>query len=90
VSWEAFDWIVFRALAEGLVEVGGAIRLGATRDGGAWALGIYVGDDYATEYVRPSEDFGTAMVEIADAWLGDKAGTKMWERVITLRADSTF
>lgn len=36
---------------------GGALRIGHTRDHGAWAFGIY-GDGAApyTEYVRPGED----------------------------------
>lgn len=85
-SWEQFQWPCFIALAEELVKVGGAVRLGATRDGGAWALGIYVGDDYATEYVRPAEDFETALAEIVVAWCGDAAGSVWWERVLALRA----
>lgn len=35
---------------------GGALRLGYTRDGGAYAIGIYGDGDPYTEYVRPSED----------------------------------
>lgn len=35
---------------------GGALRFGYTRDGGAYAIGIYLGNDHYTEYVRPSED----------------------------------
>lgn len=35
---------------------GGAIRLGYTRDGGAYAIGIYGDGEPFTEYVKPSED----------------------------------
>lgn len=35
---------------------GGALRLGYTRDGGAYAIGVYGDGDPFTEYVRPSED----------------------------------
>lgn len=35
---------------------GGALRLGYTRDGGAYAVGVYAGSNYFTDYVRPSED----------------------------------
>lgn len=63
------DWIAIAALVVAFAESGGAIRLGFTRDGGALAVGCYLGDDYATEYVRPSEDFRTALLEIAEAWL---------------------
>lgn len=34
----------------------GAIRLGYTRDGGAYAIGIYGDGEPFTEYVRPGED----------------------------------
>lgn len=85
VSWEGFDWACVIALTEGLAEAAGALRIGTTRDGGAWAFGVYLGDDYATEYVRPSEDFEVAMREIADAWL--PAGADVWwERVLAIRA----
>jgi len=86
VEWGGFDWACIQALTEALVAVGGAVRLGATRDGGAWALGIYQGDDYATEYVRPAENFETAIGEIVAAWCGDEAATAWWDRVIAIRA----
>lgn len=35
---------------------GGALRFGYTRDGGAYAVGVYYGDDHFTDYVRPGED----------------------------------
>lgn len=35
---------------------GGAVRLGYTRDGGAYAIGVYAGSNYFTDYVRPTED----------------------------------
>lgn len=39
-----------------LAALGGALRVGATRDGGAMALGYYLDGDTWTEYVRPQED----------------------------------
>jgi hypothetical protein len=84
VDWTAFDWTAAACLTVEMVAVGGAIRFGATRDGGAWALGIYLGDDYATEYIRPAEDFTTALGEIASAWLPDK-GAGFWERLTDAR-----
>jgi len=71
LDWRTFDWEGFAALTVALANSGGAIRVGATRDGGAWALGIYKGDDYATEYIKPTEDVQEAMLEIAEAWLDD-------------------
>jgi len=70
-DYEAVDWNVIAALVAEMAKHQGAIRLSYTRDGGAYALGVYLGDDYATEYVRPSEDLETAIDEIAEAWLPD-------------------
>jgi len=66
------DWLGIAALITAFAEAGGAIRIGFTRDGGALAVGCYLGDDYATEYVRPQEDFRGALIEIAEAWLPDQ------------------
>lgn len=68
-KWDDFRWDAFQALAEALCRHGGAVRLGQTRDGGAWALGIYLGDDYATEYIKPAEEFINAIGEIVEAWI---------------------
>lgn len=70
-DWREFDWTRAAALTMAIADEGGALRIGRTRDGGAWAFGVYMGDDYATEYVRPSEDFAQALSEIAQAWLPD-------------------
>jgi hypothetical protein len=32
-----------------------ALRFGYSRDGGAYAIGVYAGLDYFTDYVRPGE-----------------------------------
>ena len=34
----------------------GALRFGYSRDGFAYAVGIYIGEQRITEYIRPSED----------------------------------
>lgn len=69
------NWVALASLNIAFAEEGGAIRVGYTRDGGALAIGCYMGDDYATEYIRPSEDFDLAILEIAEAWLADKGIT---------------
>lgn len=55
-------------LAIGFALRGGALRIGLTRDGGALALGLYMGDVYSTEYIRPSEDLAIELRKIAAAW----------------------
>jgi hypothetical protein len=87
VGWEGFDWQAVSALTMCLVASGGALRVGATRDGGAWAFGVYLGDDYATEYVKPSEVFSDAIGEIAQAWLPDR-GVRYWELLTDARAQT--
>ena len=69
VDLRSADWRTLGALITSFAEAGGALRVGYTRDGGALALGCYLGDDYATEYIRPSEDFVGGCIEIAEAWL---------------------
>lgn len=64
-------WLVLAALVAEMAETGGAVRIGLTRDRGALALGMYHGDDYATEYIRPNEDVEAALHAIADVWLPD-------------------
>lgn len=84
-TWLDKDWTVLVALIEETSVAGGAVRLGFTRDGGAIAIGMYMGDDYATEYIRGSEDFADAVASIAGAWLDD-GGEKFMDRVIALRS----
>lgn len=67
--WQQHDWLYLAALTQALAKQGGALRIGTTRDGGALALGLYAGQDYATEYVKPNEDLPNALYEIAEIWL---------------------
>jgi hypothetical protein len=59
-------WLL--GLCIGAALQGGAVRVGLSRDLGVLALGIYKGDDYKTEYVRPEEDLAQAVREISQAW----------------------
>lgn len=74
-NWEfdAATIVELSALAVVVAQRGRAVRIGLTRDGGALALGMYVDDDYATEYIRPNEDIGEATAEIVGAWIPDGA-----------------
>jgi len=55
-DWSECDGEVLRKAAAAVSKHGGAIRLGYTRDGGAYAIGIYGDGEPFTEYVPPSED----------------------------------
>lgn len=50
---------------------GGAVRVGATRDGGAMAIGYYLEGDSWTEYVRPAEDVAAYFEGAIADWLGE-------------------
>jgi len=65
---EREDGEALLSLAIGAALVGGAVRIGLTRDNGALAIGIYAGTEYGTEYVGPDEDVLTAAREISLAW----------------------
>lgn len=44
--------------------VGGALRFGYSRDGGAYAIGIYGDGDPYTEFVKPIEDIDGFLLEV--------------------------
>jgi len=77
---ETCDMASLVALLVVAAKSGGAVRVGYTRDGGAYALGCYAGEDYATEYVKPQEDFADALREIVGAWFPD--GLEMYDRLL--------
>jgi len=48
---------------------GGAIRLGKTRDGGAFAIGVYGdGNEPYTDYLRPTDDIVEYLETLVDAF----------------------
>lgn len=46
--------------------IGGALRFGYSRDGGAYAIGIYGDGDPYTEWVKPDEDLTEVLEMIAE------------------------
>ena len=57
-----------------VAHTGGALRLGYTRDGGAYAIGVYGDGEPYTEYVRPSEDIDRYLAELAVDFGGNGSG----------------
>jgi hypothetical protein len=55
-DWGSVDAQILVKTVETASRKGGAIRLGYTRDGGAYAVGVYAGSNYFTDYIRPNED----------------------------------
>lgn len=58
-NWGGVSADTLYRLIDTVTSRGGAIRFGYTRDGGAYALGLYYGAETTTEYCRPSEDIET-------------------------------
>lgn len=55
-DWAHSDPALLQDVIAAVAYRGGALRLGYTRDGGAYAIGIYGDGDPFTEYVPPHED----------------------------------
>ena len=55
-DWGSADGELLKRAIAAVALMGGALRLGYTRDGGAYAIGIYGDGDPFTEYVPPSDD----------------------------------
>ena len=55
-DWANADPRVICDLVAKVTSRGGAVRFGYTRDGGAYAVGFYYGQDSKTVYCRPGED----------------------------------
>lgn len=47
---------------------GGALRFGYTRDGGAYAVGVYGLGEYYTAYLRPGDDVPAFLRELEQAF----------------------
>lgn len=45
-----------------------ALRFGYSRDGGAYAVGVYSGEDYWTDYIRPAEDIDTYLQDLLQSF----------------------
>jgi hypothetical protein len=55
-DWASCDGALLARAVGAIARMGGALRLGYTRDGGAYAVGIYGDGEPFTEYVPPSDD----------------------------------
>jgi len=53
-DWGSANSELLRRAVESVTRDGGAIRLGYTRDMGAYAVGIYENGEVYTEYIPPS------------------------------------
>ena len=65
-DWSGVDATKLAKAAAAICKHGGAIRLGYTRDGGAYAIGIYGDGEPFTEYVPPSDDVDAYLQGLID------------------------
>lgn len=63
-DWGSVDAKVLLRAVEIASKKSGALRLGYTRDGGAFAIGVYAGATYFTDYVRPNEDIEQYLLDL--------------------------
>lgn len=54
---------------------GGAIRFGYSRDGGVYAIGIYLGGEQEKYYIKQSEGLDVFLEEIYNDFSGEAAGS---------------
>lgn len=77
-DWSKISDETLGAFVRLMVSKGDAVRIGYTRDQGAFAVGVYVDGESDTEYIRPQEDLVAELEEILVAWhdidtvLGDR------------------
>lgn len=65
-DWATVDPIALVNAICAAASIGGALRLGYSRDGGAYAIGIYGDGEPYTEWVKPDEDLTEVLEMIAE------------------------
>lgn len=65
VKWSDADAKLVVQAIEAACSTGGCLRFGTTRDGGAYAVGVYDGDEVFTDYTRPEEDIDGYLMDLA-------------------------
>lgn len=65
-DWEQADGDTLKRCIATVASTGGALRFGYSRDGGAYAIGIYGDGEPYTEFVRPSDDIDVILTDIKD------------------------
>ena len=65
-DWQGVDAELLLQVVACVSMHGGAIRLGYTRDGGAFAIGIYGDGEPFTEYVSPNDDMNEYLRGLRD------------------------
>jgi hypothetical protein len=78
-DWSSADATAIREAIVSAAATGGAVRFGYSRDGGAYAIGIYGDGEPYTEFVKPAEDIDITLVyirELFESIADDRAAGK--------------
>jgi len=75
-DWQSADCEKLKRAICAASIVGGALRFGYSRDGGAYAIGIYGDGEPYTVFVKPAEDIDTYLDDITDLFEGIKDDKK--------------
>jgi hypothetical protein len=62
-EWMRFDPVDLVKFISTLAACGGAVRFGYTKDGGAFAMGLYYDGESETQYCKPNEDIAAFLAE---------------------------
>ena len=68
VDWEDADGKLLQKVIAVASRKHCALRFGYSRDGGAYSVGVYAGNDYFTDYIRPSEQINDYLRELLQSF----------------------
>jgi len=64
-DWGTVTPEVIHTLVASVTAIGGAVRFGYSRDGGAYSIGILGDGEPYTEYFRPNDDIDARLLQMA-------------------------
>ncbi len=65
-DWEGADSKLIHQLVCAVATQNGAVRFGYTRDGGAYSIGLYLGDDSKTYYCNEKDGINEQLAELIE------------------------
>jgi len=67
-DWASASPTIIRDVIAAVAKDGSAIRFGYSRDGGAFAIGLYEGGESYTVWCKPGEDIDAKLQDILEAF----------------------
>lgn len=76
-DWESVNGDILKKAIAKAASVGGALRFGYSRDGGAFAVGVYGDGQPYTEFCKPDEDMDGFLQDVIELFesIGDDRAT---------------